>query len=362
MEGPDYGKIHKELFIRVQGYAEGVRLIYMNIMEHLIALTIEAIPCYDPEVPFAFSDYPQISERANGLLRELYSRVYQEVRNGITNEWEQANLVNDKLVTALFGSRALEEKHFAKYFSRNKEAMDAFFTRKSKERGLDLSKRIWKYEGQFRQEMEMAIDACIGRGMSAARMTSKVKEYLNEPDKLFRRVRNERGELVLSKNAKAYHPGQGIYRSSYKNAMRVTRTETNIAYLSSDHERRLQFDFVVGIRTKLSNRHTEYDICDELAGDYPKWFKFTGFHPLCLCHAEAILVTREELGQMTGQILSGENPSVKSVREVKRTPHTFDDWVRKNKERIRQAEKNDHLPYFLRDNKEYYEKILKGGS
>lgn len=32
------------------------------------------------------------------------------------------------------------------------------------------------------------------------------------------------------------------------------------------------------------------DICDELAGNYPKGFKFTGWHPNCRCHTETILL------------------------------------------------------------------------
>lgn len=102
--------------------------------------------------------------------------------------------------------------------------------------------------------------------------------------KLFRRVRDEHGELQLSKRAAVFHPGRGVYRSSYKNARRLAATETNIAYMTADYERWQQLDFVVGIEIKLSNNHTLNgvpftDICDDLKGRYPKDFKFTGWHP-----------------------------------------------------------------------------------
>lgn len=347
----DEDKIKKELFTRTEGYATNVRMIYLDVMERLIALVLEIDPIHDPETAFVFADYPDIAPRANVLLRELYSRVYQQVQHGIVNEWEQANLKADQLVLSIFGAKAMGDKRFAMYFNRNKKAMDAFFARKSQDGGLNLSQRIWKYEGQFRQDMELAIDCCLGEGMSANRMATRVKEFLQDPDKLFRRVRNERGELVLSRNAKAYHPGQGQYRSSYRNAQRLTRTETNIAYRTADFERWAQLDFVVGIEIRVSNNHPEKDICDDLAGRYPKDFKFTGWHPNCRCHAVAILASADEIASLTETILSGGDISeFRSKEEVKRAPKSLSIWVRKNRDRINEAAS---LPYFIQDNPKY---------
>ncbi|GGE14040.1 MULTISPECIES: hypothetical protein [Sphingobacterium] len=66
----------------------------------------------------------------------------------------------------------------------------------------------------------------IKEGRSAAQMARDHKQYLAEPDRLFRRIRNFDGKLVLSKAAMEYNPGQVVYRSSYKNAMRLARAET----------------------------------------------------------------------------------------------------------------------------------------
>lgn len=347
----DEARIRKELFDRTEGYAAGVRSIYLDVMQRLISLALEIEPDYDPEKAFTFSDYPVISDRANALLRELYSRLYQQVQYGIRNEWEHANIKADELVMSLFGANAISDKRFAMYFNRNKKAMDAFFSRTTQDGGLNLSQRIWKYEGQFRQDMELAIDCYIGQGMSANRMATLVKEFLQNPDKLFRRVRNERGELVLSKNAKSYHPGAGQYRSSYRNAQRFTRTETNMAYRTADFERWAQLNFVVGIEIKVSNNHPERDICDELAGRYPKDFKFVGWHPNCRCHAVAILASVEEISMLTDMILAGEDISkFQSKVEVRRPPKAFVMWIHNNRERIINAAS---LPYFIRDNSKY---------
>lgn len=352
MGGLDEDKVKTSLLLRTEGYAEGVRNIYMDIMNRLILLSLEIEPFYDPDKAFKFSEYSTISDRSNALLRELYSRVYLQMQYGIINEWNQANLEVDEFVKSVFGKKFADDKRFSMYFNRNKEAMDAFFARKSKDGGLNLSQRIWKLEGQFREDMELSIDCCLGQGMSANRMATRVKQYLNDPDKLFRRVRNDRGELVLSRNAKAHHPGRGQYRSSYRNAQRLARTETNIAYRSADFERWSQLDFVVGIEIGVSKtNHTERDICDELAGIYPVDFKFVGWHPNCRCHAKPVLASDEEIEMLTDMILAGADiSSFKSKKTVKRVPDAFIIWMKSNRDRINGA---TSLPYFIMDNSKY---------
>ena len=203
--------------------------------------------------------------------------------------------------------------------------------------------------------------------MSAQRRRD-IRQYLRKPNELFRRVRDEHGQLHLSKRAAAYHPGQGVYRSSYKNARRLTATETNMAYETSDYERWQQLDFVVGIEVKLSGNHTclggdgkphEFkDICDELAGKYPKTFKFTGWHPQCRCIAISILKTQEEMDVDTQKILNGEPLDGESVNKVTDVPQAFMDWCAENSDRIDRAAERGTLPYFLRDNRCYMDKAL----
>lgn len=64
-------------------------------------------------------------------------------------------------------------------------------------------------------------------------------------------------------------------------------------------------DFVVGMRVHKSNNHPTEDICDVLAGDYPKDFKFSAWHPQCRCYVTSILCTKDEMIQMQKNILAG---------------------------------------------------------
>ncbi len=212
----------------------------------------------------------------------------------------------------------------------------------------------------------MGLDLGIRTGEDAAGMARSLRKYLRHPDKLFRRVRDQHGNLRLSKAAKAYHPGRGVYRSSYRNARRLAVTETNIAYHTADHLRWQQMDFVVGIEIKLSGNHTVNglpltDICDELAGRYPKDFKFTGWHPHCRCHAVTVLKTEKEMAEDTRRILAGEEPLKGSVNTVRDVPDAFGKWVEANKDRIEAAEERGTTPYFIKDNRETVKRIIEVG-
>ena len=212
----------------------------------------------------------------------------------------------------------------------------------------------------------MALDIGIGEGKSAQALSREVRRYLKQPNMLFRKVRDKHGVLHLSKRAKAYHPGRGVYRSSVKNALRMVATETNIAYRSADYLNTKASPWIVGIRIVLSNNHTckdsqgvaqpFTDICDKLAGRYPKDFKFTGWHPNCRCHIEYIHKTDAEVERDTKRMLRGEKPieAHESKNFVGELPKSFKDWYDSNKERISRSKTT---PYFIENN----EKLISDG-
>jgi len=308
-----------------------------------------------PDKPFSFSDYPNARKRIERLMSGLKIRIEGLITDGIKTEWTLANNKNDELADRLFGNKAdkMTAEQRRRYYSTNDAARKAFQQRKTA--GLNLSDRVWRYAEQFKEEIEMGLDIGIRSGRSADDLSRDLRQYLRQPDKLFRRVRNEHGQLQLSKRAKAYHPGQGVYRSSYKNARRLTATETNMAYRASDHLRWQQMDFVVGIEIHLSNNHTLNgkpfrDICDDLQGRYPKDFVFKGWHPLCRCFATSILKTPDEIAKDTQKILNGEPVDGKSVNSVNDVPDAFKEWVLSNEEKISRA---SSIPYFLEDNAKY---------
>lgn len=344
----------KEHIKNIERYASLIDKIYQSAVQEAASLS-GVIGHFNKAKPFSFADYPETKKRVEKLLRKLQKEVKFVVLDGIESAWTLSNNKNNELCNVVFGNNKgkLTKEQERKYYATNDKARKAFELRKTA--GLSLSERVWKYSDQFKQEIEMGLDIGLRDGLSAQEMSRDLKQYLKNPGKLFRRVRDEHGVLHLSKQAAAFHPGQGVYRSSYKNAMRLARTEVNMSYRTADHIRWQQLDFVVGIEIRLSNNHTLngvhfYDICDELKGKYPKDFKFTGWHPQCRCHVVSILKSPTEMKADTQRILNRENPTAESSNRVSDVPDAFKKWVAGNKERM---ERSSSLPYFIRDNEKY---------
>ena len=362
-----YDKAHMQNLVAIERQIEA---IYQSAIREAARLGV-SLGEIKPDKVFSFADYPVTKGRVDKLLQGLKNRLYTCIVNGINAEWTLSNNKNNELARQVFGDNVgkLSQQQYRRYFSTNDGARKAFIQRKTN--GLKLSDRVWNYTTGFQREIELGLDVGIRNGMSAADMTKELGLFLKHPDKLFRRVRDEHGNLNPSKRASEFHPGRGVYRSSYMNARRLAATETNIAYRTSDYLRWQDMDFVVGIRVVMSNNHTcrgrdgkphpFIDICDELSaplnfdknskqGCYPKNFKFTGWHPHCRCFATSILKTQEEIDRDTQHILNGEPTDGESVNRVRDVPQAFNDWVADNKER---AKGWSSMPYFIRNNPQY---------
>ena len=300
----------------------------------------------DPEAEFRLKDYPSANKQVDEAMTALHNALVTTIQSNCEEAWELAESKNDEIVDAIGRYTKLTDEQVKKWKYRNAEAASKFIKRTSN--NFNLSQNVWKLTDEFKGEMELALDIGLGDGKSAASLATDMKKYLKDPDKLFRRVRDKHGALKLSKNAAAYHPGRGKYRSAYKNALRVTGTEGNIAYRTADYERWQQLDFVDGIEITTSpTNHPVADICDELKGVYPKEFKWTGWHPMCRCNATAKMGDFDEfLAKQQEYIYNGTKPDF-SNGKVTEMPDNFDKWVNDNDERIANA---SSLPYFLADN------------
>ena len=353
----EYDKQHLRNIARIERMVESLFQAAATDAANLSTLIGEL-----EEKAFSWNDYPLAFAKINEITTRLKSEIEVAIVNSVKSEWSLANDKNDALVRRVFGKGAdsLTPAQQRIYLARNADALEAFIARKTA--GLNLSDRVWRYTNAFRSEIEMGLDIGIRSGLPASQMARELKKYLQHPDKLFRRVRDKHGMLKLSKAAAAFHPGRGVYRSSYMNARRLAATETNIAYRTADYERRQSQPMVVGIEVHLSGNHTCLgrdgkmheltDICDDLAGKYPKDFKFTGWHPLCCCFATEILKTDKELAEDRRRIMRGEEPlpSSDSVNTVRDVPEAFKSWIENNRER---AKGWASMPMFIRDNPQY---------
>ena len=280
-----------------------------------------------------------LEKQVNIILGKLNKDIKAYIGDGVVSNWDMANLKNNKLVGKWAKGIELTKNGIPASFNQlNLGAMEAFLGRTVA--GMTISERVWNLTAGAKDQIELYLSSGISTGKSAAGIARDLKMYLNEPDRLFRRVRQD-GKLVLSKAARGYKPGSGVYRSSYKNALRLTRNEINMSYRMSDYVRRKQLPFITGIMVHLSASHNVEDMCDSLVGKYPPGFVWLGWHVNCYCYTTNILLNdKKSLNFMkTGKIAKSNY--------INKIPKRATNWVKANAKTIA-GYKN--TPYFIADN------------
>jgi predicted ABC-type ATPase len=343
--------LRKYEILHLRNIAANEKKIKDIFFQYTNQITLQASKIKFNGTVFNLSKYPALQKQINKTIEKMHTSILTTVVNGIDKSWALSNAKNDDLVKDRLGKKRPSTKAKQTLYDPHFSALKAFKDRTQK--GMNLSRRVWNLLDPFKPMLEQALGLGVAEGTAAKKMATQVQQYLNEPDKLFRRVRDSEGKLQLSKAARDYHPGQGVYRSSYKNALRLTRTENNLAYRTADFERWQTIPFITGITVKLSNNHPRFDICDPLAGKYPKDFKFTGWHPQCMCYQVPEMMTDKEYNKLEDAILNGTPPDFRSAGAIVRTPPGFNQYTKDNFEKI-VSYKNP--PYWLKDNPKYLNK------
>lgn len=347
----DYEKIHRQ---NIERYSRQIRQYYLDVINEVSKISVGLSLNANNE--FYFRNYSEVNNAVNELILELNRNVRGAIVEGVNTGWDLANEKNDEITRTLFGKKLADipADIRAKYLSNNYGAKQSFLRRKID--GLGLSDRVWNLSRQYKEELELSLEYSIGQGKSAAETARQVKRYLNQPDKLFRRIKDENGVLRLSKNARFYNPGRGVYRSSFKNALRLSRNENNLSYHNANFEKNKAMDFVTGIEvftTPGYDRSIDGNgiICGDLAGTYPKDFRFNLWHVNCRCSTRTILKTDEELEKDTELMLQGKNPTKTeySSKYIESMPSNFNNYVRDNQKKW---DNYKTKPYFI----DYYKK------
>lgn len=336
---------------RINRYLISINGVYDDLVRE-IALLVVKLKVGDRL--FRFRDYGSITKEVSRALKNYNDNLLSLVKTYTQYEWDFGNAkVSDLLAENLakvkgkVSSPAYDVKlREISTMSQNKKALEEFQQRKKGK--FTISEIVWNITKQARENLEFAIDDALKGGMSAQDLARKIKSNLNNPDALFRRVRDKYGNLILSKNAQAFHPGQGVYRSAHKNAMRLAANEINTAYREAEQLRMMSNNDVVGQKINLSPQHKVFDMCDELKGSYPKDFNWSSWHVSCKCFRTMILKSPSEL---ITEINNGQNlASESSANFVSGVPDNFNLWLSENRENL---EKRKSKPYFLDENKKF---------
>jgi hypothetical protein len=324
------------------------RLIFNKVADDFARLS------NDPNIRFtkAFKFNGAINKRIDIIIESFYKETLDLTELEIEKSWGLSNEKNDLIVKDYISTIGkIKAAQKASFFLPNVSALKAFIS--GKDRVTTLSESIWEVATQLRNELKIHLGIGILNGDSASVISQRIRLYLKNPDKLFRRVRDDKGRLVASKAMQENAPGQGVYNSAFKNAIRVARTNTNQAYLLADHERWLKLPMVIGVKISLSAQHPDYpylEICEELQGTYPSDFVWVGWHPQCLCHATPVLMPKKDFDKY----LIGDKPL--QAEKIKTYSDKFQQYVKENYERYSNYKQ---LPYWIEDNKQIINKIVK---
>ncbi|WIL01313.1 head morphogenesis capsid protein [Riemerella phage vB_RanS_CRP6] len=344
----DFDTLHRK---RVKQYGRTLEQIYNGLIARVSSLVVKSDIT---NKIYRFRNNKKILLEIEKALDSYYKNTLNTINIGTEKQWQFANekynalriATLERLAHKLSKETYIREIEKVSKTPHNLKALHSFQQRKIN--NFTLSERVWSITQQVKSELEMAIDVSLSEGISANELARKIKKNLNEPDRLYRRIRDKHGNLVLSQNAKYYNPGQGVYRSAHKNALRLAKEEINTAYRTSEQIRIMQNNDVVGVEIHLSPSHKVYDICDELAGRYPKNFIWNKWHIGCMCHRRTILKSDEELIKELNN--NQELPPETSKYYIGAMPKQFNRWVKDNKDRFKNWK---YKPEFLEQNKEF---------
>lgn len=287
-----------------------------------------------------WSKNPKVSKKIDNVLKDFQKELSTQMNQSFKDGWHLNNDKHDELMSNYLSGVAIGEELKKGMFDRNLKAMEAFLNEGFA--GETISDRVWNLSKQYKKQLSFFAASGIGSGRDSRKIARDLKTYLQNPDKRFRRVRDPKtGKLKLSKPAAAYHPGAGVYRSSYKNALRYTATETNRAYRVADFNRIQNEPFVTGVKIQLSAAHNITDICDEMVGTYPKGYKFGGFHPFCICSQTTITLGKKNFAQYM------KNKKVPGNKYVNDIPSNARNYLNKNLSKLKGRK---DLPQFMKDN------------
>lgn len=360
-------------------YNRRLGMLYSGYVKKLLALGYSE-DVLENDALFNFDNFPVLKARLNEIFNDYFQNSMLCYKSGITSGVSLAySHDNDALGQfSVLTDKALET-------ARKTAAATFIANRLNAKNGLNLAQSVWNYCQQTKSEFEMAMSNVIAdgleKGTSAEEVGRRIRQYLNNPDMMYRRyhtvkvLKNGQKKDIVTWRRKRIidgrvrfveepleHVGQGVYRSARKNALRVARTEINAAYHKARNGRWANEPFVIGQHIHISPQHDpdeDADICDELEGYYPKDFDWDGWHPQCMCTSDPVMISGEERKQFYKRMLNGEDMSgYVSPNSIKDVPDQYKRYIEANGDKIVDAFKRGKLAWHLANNKNYWLKYL----
>lgn len=238
----------------------------------------------------------QVRAEVGRMARNVLDEAQQGVRQVIMAQYEDMDdrlrtLTGEKLFDRLMAGRARDFSQAAVGFMRGE------FGNVPLE---DLAMNLANDEYRLLNSM---LTRGVARKLPLGKLIKDVKAKFK--GKTLRQIKGER----------PLGPGPGVYRSAYRNAERIVRTELSAASNAAMIEWGRGKDFVTGYTFRLSAAHPKPDECDEYEGQFfakddPRIDGLIPLHPNCLCWW-----TPEFDTSQAQEALKGEFDESKHVRD-----------------------------------------------
>lgn len=357
-------------------YNKRLGKLYSDYVKQLTQLGYDE-SVLESDALFNFDNFPQLKARLDAIFNDYYQNSILCYKSGITDGVALAYNHDNADIGAfsILSDNALRQARTT--------AAETFISNRFKAKfGLNFAQSVWNYCAQTKGEFEMAMSNVIADGLkqgtSAEEMGKALRQYLNNPDMMYRRYHTvkvlkngqkkdvvtwRRRRIIDGKVRFVEEPlenvGTGVYRSARKNALRVARTEINAAYHKARNNRWQNEPFVIGQYIHVSPQHPQEDICDELEGRYPKDFDWESWHPQCMCASYPIMIEGEEKKQFYERLMAGEDmTNYVSPFAVKDVPDAYKQYIRDNADAIVKAGERGKLAWHLRDNTKYWTGLM----
>jgi hypothetical protein len=155
--------------------------------------------------------------------------------------------------------------------------------------GLTLSERVFDLTSRAEADLKRLIANEVANGTSPYNISKKIEKYVSP--------------AVIGAGVLGVAVGSGVYRSPYKNAMRLARTETNRAYVQASAQFYENKPWVESVDVTLSPVHSDTDDCDDVADGGPyspsEAASLVPVHPHCMCSLTP-RIDPQYLGDETG--------------------------------------------------------------
>lgn len=360
-------------------YNRRLGMLYSGYVKKLLSLGYSE-DVLESDALFNFDNFPLLKARLEDIFNDYFQNSILCYKNGIT---DGVSLAYAHDGDALGQFSVLSDK--ALQTARKTVAATFIANRFNAKNGLNLAQSVWNYCQQTKAEFEMAMSNVIAdgleKGTSAEEVGRRIRQYLNNPDMMYRRyhtvkvLKNGQKKDVVTWRRKRIidgrvrfveepleRVGQGVYRSARKNALRVARTEINASYHKARNERWKNEPFVIGQHIHISPQHDpeeDADICDELEGYYPKDFDWDSWHAQCMCTSDPVMISGEERKQFYKRLAKGEDmTNYISPNRVKDVPDQYKRYIEANGDKIVDAFKRGKLAWHLANNKSYWLRYL----